>query len=46
MSAEDIKTSARNAEYSRGVMSKPNGKLKLADDCLDNSEATTELEVL
>ena len=37
--------SARNAEYSRGVMDKPSGILKIIDDCLDNCEATIELEV-
>ena len=38
--------SARNVEYSRGVMDKPSGILKIIDDCLDNCEATIELEVL
>ena len=44
-SVEDLKTSARNVEYSRGVMDKPSGILKIIDDCLDNCEATIELEV-
>lgn len=38
--------SARNTEYSRGVIDKPSGTLKFTDDCLDNSEAIIELEVL
>lgn len=43
--------SARNAEYSRGGVDKPNGTTCLASDCLYsekvyNKEATIELEVL
>ena len=45
-SVEDLKTSARNVEYSRGVMDKPSGILKIIDDCLDNCEATIELLTL
>ena len=45
-SVEDLKTSARNVEYSRGVINKPSGTLKTTDDCSDNREATIELEVL
>ena len=45
-SVEDLKTSARNAEYSRGVMVKPSGILKIIDDRLDNCEATIELLTL
>lgn len=45
-SVEDFKTSARNVEYSRGVISKPSGILNLIDACLDNSEATIELLTL
>ena len=39
---EDLKTSARNVEYSRGVMNKPSRILKIIDGCLDNCEATIE----
>ena len=46
MSVEDFKTSVSNTEYSRGVIDKPSGKLKLTDDCFDNSEAIIELEIL
>ncbi len=45
-SVEDLKTSARSVEYSRGVMYKPSGILKIIDDCLDNCEATIELLTL
>ena len=45
-SVEDLKTSARNVEYSRGVMDKPSGILKIIDDRLDNCEATIELLTL
>ena len=45
-SVEDLKTSARNVEYSRGVISKPSGILKTTDDCLDNCEAIIELLTL
>lgn len=45
-SVEDYKTSARSVEYSRGVIDKPSGIIKLTDDCLDNSEAIIELEIL
>lgn len=43
--------SARNAEYSRGGVNKPNGTTCLASDCLDSEKAigketTIELEVL
>ena len=43
--------SARNAEYSRGGVNKPNGTTCSASDCLDSAkaigkEATIELEVL
>ncbi|MBQ7489907.1 MAG: hypothetical protein IJT51_05255 [Bacteroidales bacterium] len=45
-SVEDLKTAARNVEYGREVMKKPNGTLKSIDDCSDNCEATNELLVL
>ena len=45
-SVEDLKTSARNVEYSRGVIDKPSGILNLIDDRLDNCEATIELLIL
>lgn len=45
-SVEDLKTSVRNTEYSRGVISKPSGILNLIDDCSDNCEATIELLTL
>lgn len=42
-SVEDLKTSARNVEYSRGVIDKPSEILNLIDARLDNCEATIEL---
>ena len=45
-SVEDLKTSARNVEYSRGAVYQPFAKTRHTGEQTDSNEAIIELEVL
>ena len=45
-SVEDLKTSARNVEYSRGAVYQPFAKPRKTGEHSDSDEATIEIEVL